>query len=188
MLDLDKIKTLLKTRDRVVLDLDKLKPAAVLMPYFIKDNKEHLLLTVRSNQVANHKGQISFPGGYQEQGESLETCALREAWEEVGIKPLDANVIGITDDIVTVSSYRVTPFLAEIPYPYELKGNQFEISEILEVPLEPLLDEKNITKNIISSNHGDFAVYYFHWERYIIWGATGRIIANLLNLTYGKDL
>ncbi len=188
MLDLKNTETVLEKRERVTIKLDKLKPAAVLIPYFIKDEKEHLLLTVRSQKVANHKGQIAFPGGNQEEGEGVTECALRETWEEVGILPKDVKIIGKTDDIVTVSSFRVTPVLARVPYPYEWEKNDFEIDEIIEVPILPLLDEKNITKNIITSSQGNFAVYYFQWGSYNIWGATGRIVANFLNLLYGKDL
>lgn len=188
MLDLDDVKSELTNRDRIVLKLDDLKPAAVLMPYFIKDGREHLLLTVRSQKVAEHKGQIAFPGGHVEPGEPLLDCALREAKEEVNIDPDDVKILGSIDDIVTVTSYRVTPFLGQIPYPYEFIKSDYEIDEIIEVPIAPLLDEKNITKNMIASTTGEFAVYYFQWGDYVIWGATGRILANLLNLLYGKDL
>lgn len=188
MLNWEKTESVITGRDRVVLSEKSLKPAAILMPYFIKDGKEHILLTVRSQQVPLHKGQIAFPGGRQEPGEDLETTALREAEEEVGIHPQDVELIGPTDDIVTITSYRVTPFLGKIPYPYEFNRNPEEIAEILLVPFEALLAEENITKNVVSSSIGEFPLYYFNWNSHVIWGATGRILANLLNLLYGKDL
>jgi 8-oxo-dGTP pyrophosphatase MutT (NUDIX family) len=188
VLDLEKVKQDLASRQCRELSLDSLKSAAVLMPYLVKDGKEHILLTVRSQTVANHKGQIAFPGGHQDPGEDLQTTALRETHEEVGIDPSDVEIIGILDDIVTISSYRVRPYLGRVPYPYTYKCSSEEIDEILLVPFEELLDEKNITINSISSNQGEFSVYYFHWNGHVIWGATGRILAQLINLLYGKDL
>lgn len=188
MLNWEKTESIITGRDRVVLSEKSLKPAAVLMPYFIKDGKEHLLLTVRSQQVPQHKGQIAFPGGRQEPGENLATTALRETEEEIGILPKNVALIGPTDDIVTITSYRVTPFLGKIPYPYEFKRNPEEISKILLIPMEELLADENITKNVVSSSIGEYPLYYFQWGSHVIWGATGRILANLLNVLYEKDL
>jgi 8-oxo-dGTP pyrophosphatase MutT (NUDIX family) len=188
-LDLNEVKNTLKARERREIDLDSLKPAAILMPYFIKDGKEHLVLTKRSEGVAHHKGQVAFPGGHQELGEDLQTAALREAHEEVGIDPADVEVLGALDDIVTVSSYRVTPFLGKIPYPYDFVACDDEIAKLLLVPIENLTREENIGINKVSGEAlRDHRIYYFEWGGDPIWGATGRIVAQFLNLFYGKDL
>ena len=188
MIDPLQIKQQLSDRERLVLTEPSLKSAAVLMPYFIDNGREYLVLTVRSDQVRYHKGQIAFPGGNQDPGESLKTTALREAHEEVGIDPADVEILGAIDDIATVTSYRVTPYLGKIPHPYDFQLQETEIAELITVPINALLDDKNITQNTLSGSEGIFSVYYFRWEDYVIWGATGRILAQLLNILYGKDL
>lgn len=189
MLDLEKVKSDLAGRQRQVLNEPSLKPAAVLMPLLVRDRREHLILTRRTETVRHHKGQIAFPGGHQDPGEDLLATALRETYEEIGVSPKDVQVIGAIDDIATITNFRVTPFLGTIPYPYDFTLEKREIAELLLVPVEALLDENNITKNLISGRDGtSFEVYYFDWEGTVIWGATGRIVAQLLNLLFGKDL
>ena len=89
-----------------------------------------------------HKGEISFPGGvYDKGGPDLERTALREAFEEIGLKGNDVQIIGVLDDIVTVTEFIVTPIVGLFPYPYPFKVSEVEIAELIEVPLSSLLDE-----------------------------------------------
>lgn len=188
MIDIQSAKNLLAERNQNKIPLETLAPAAVLIPYFVHNGREHLVLTKRSDTVATHKGQIAFPGGKPLEGETHLETALRETHEEVGITPSDVDVIGPLDDIVTVTSFRVRPYFGVIPYPYDFKICTQEIAELLLVPLDALVDEKNISKNLISNGDNQFSVYYFDWGAHCIWGATARILAQFLNLFYGKDL
>ena len=94
-------------------------PAGVLIPMYEKDGEHFVIFTLRTETVEHHKGQISFPGGAFNPGdENLLDTALRESFEEIGLFPSDVEVMGELDDQVTVSNFRITPFVGFIPYPY----------------------------------------------------------------------
>jgi 8-oxo-dGTP pyrophosphatase MutT (NUDIX family) len=99
---LDQIRKTLSSRERRVIEHPPFFHAAVLVPLFKKRENCHLLFTKRSDQVKHHKGEISFPGGVvDEEDLELERTALREAFEEIGLKEKDVQIIGVLDDIVT---------------------------------------------------------------------------------------
>ncbi|MBW1839770.1 MAG: CoA pyrophosphatase, partial [Deltaproteobacteria bacterium] len=100
----EKLKELLLQRKRKVVFDDHLKHSAVLIPLFIKDGEYHILFIKRSQEVENHKGEISFPGGLCEKSDGgPEETALREAFEETGIRSQDVKVLGTLDDMKTIS-------------------------------------------------------------------------------------
>ena len=186
-IDLEQAKRVLQVRERDVIPLELLRPAAVLIPYYEKDGEGHLVLTKRSSTVDTHKGQVAFPGGKQEEGEDLLTTALRETHEELGISPDDVEIIGPLDDIVTISDFRVTPYFGRIPHPYDYVLSEDEIESVFATPLSALMDDGNLVKNIITHEGNQYATYYFDWDGYTIWGATGRIVVQFLKLFFGKD-
>ena len=116
------------------------RKAAVLIPFFYKNDTPHLLFTKRTETVEHHKGQISFPGGMHDAGDAdlLET-ALRETWEEMGIRTEDVTILGRTDNFLTNTHFLVTPYVGYFPYPYAFNINPDEIAHIIEVPLDLLL-------------------------------------------------
>lgn len=161
-------------------------PAAVLIPLIIDANERMLLFTRRAPDLDDHPGQISFPGGRQEAGDTdLVDTALREAHEEIGLEPSRCTLHGSLDPIITVTGFEVIPFLGEVPNgPYE--RNPSEVAEILSVPVEALLDERNYEAAIREHpNNGETTVHYFTVDGTTIWGATARILVQLLELTYG---
>jgi len=166
-----------------------LKRAAVLIPLFRAGSEYRILFTKRTDSVEAHKGQISFPGGRieQEDGSPLET-ALREADEEIGLSRKDVTVLGQMDDARTVSSnYLVYPFVGLIPYPYEFKTSAREVKELLEVPFQVFLSGDSAGENIPVVYEGD--TYHGLAYRYmgeVIWGATARIMQNLVHLVKRK--
>ena len=96
----------------------RLKNAAVLVPLTYVQNEWHLLFTRRTDRVHSHKGQVSFPGGASDEGETTpEQTALREADEEIGLRPADVKVLGMLSQLITISSFRVTPIVGIIPWP-----------------------------------------------------------------------
>lgn len=180
----EKLKELLLQRKRRVVFDDHLKHSAVLIPLFIKDGEYHILFIKRSQEVENHKGEISFPGGLCEKSDGgPEETALREAFEETGIRSQDVKVLGTPDDMKTISTnYRVTPVAGVIPYPYSFTIQKAEVDEIIEIPLTHLLDEGNGLEESITREGKTYTGFVYHYKDYLIWGATARILKNLLDI------
>jgi len=157
--------------------------AAVLVPLFKKGMDCHLLFTKRSEQVKYHKGEISFPGGVVDEEDSeLVQTALREAFEEIGLKENDVQVIGMLDDILTITEFIVTPIVGLFPYPYPFKISEVEIAELIEVPLSFLLNGDCFSeREIFRGGHKEIVDAYQYGE-YVIWGATARILKQFLDL------
>lgn len=159
--------------------------AAVLIPFFDKNNDAHILFTVRTEDVEHHKGQISFPGGAREdQDRSLTDTALRECNEEIGIPKNIVNVIGKLDDFPTITDFLVTPFVATLPYPYPYEINTAEVAEILEVPLELFLSDKHFEVKNWTHKDKTYPVYFYHFNDHVIWGATAFIINRFVDLIF----
>jgi len=183
-----KIKDILACREKVCIDQPGLIRAAVLIPLFMKNGEYHVLLTRRTERVSHHKGQISFPGGRQDHGEDLLATALREAKEEMGIEEKDVRILGELDDICTFASdFCIAPFVGLIPYPYPFKINRNEIEEIIEVPLSVFLDETKFREELGSRNGEPVPVYFYQHHEHTIWGATARILKQLMDLIPKED-
>ena len=185
----EKIKEILACRDKACIDEPGLIRAAVLIPLFKKDGEYHVLLTRRTDKVGTHKGQISFPGGKRDEGEDLLSTALREAKEEMGIAEKDVRILGELDDMCTFSSdFCIAPFVGLIPYPYSFQINRYEIEEIIEVPLSLFLDEAKFREELRSRNGELVPVYFYQHNEHTIWGATARILKQLMDLLSREDL
>jgi 8-oxo-dGTP pyrophosphatase MutT (NUDIX family) len=180
---IDQVRKILNMRERKMIEQPSLARAAVLVPLFEKGGACHIVFTKRSDKVRYHKGEISFPGGVVDEGDSeLQRTALREAFEEIGLKENDVQVIGVLDDIVTTTQFIVTPFVGLFPYPYSFKLSPIEIAELIEVPLSALLDEDCFSEREIIRGAGKEVVYAYQYENHIIWGATARILRQFLDL------
>ena len=184
-----KIKEILACRGKACIEDPRFKRAAVLIPFFKKNGEYHILFTRRTDMVEHHKGQISFPGGRQdEKDKDLLTTALREAREEMGIEKKDVRILGELDDICTATTdFCVSPFVALIPYPYPFKVNSQEIEEVLEVPLSVLLDESRFRQELHKGDGKPFLVYFYQHKDHTIWGATATILKQLLDLLPEED-
>jgi 8-oxo-dGTP pyrophosphatase MutT (NUDIX family) len=179
----DQIGKILSSRKRRVIEHPPFSHAAVLVPLFKKGKDCHLLFTKRSDQVKYHKGEISFPGGVvDEEDLELISTALREAHEEIGLKKSDVQIIGILDDIVTITEFIVTPIVGLFPYPYPFKVSEVEIAELIEVPLSSLLDDECFSEQEIIRSSQREVVYAYQYEKHLIWGATARILKQFLDL------
>lgn len=183
----DKIRKILGARKKEVISGGGLTPSAVLLPLFRKEGEIYLLFTRRTESVKDHKGQISFPGGTQDEGdEELWVTALRESYEEIGVKSEDVKILGELDDITTITNYCISPFVGVIPYPYEFVVNKAEIAELIEVPISALLDPKIFTEEKAYIYQGRlYPVYYFNYGKTVIWGATAKILKQFLELIFG---
>jgi len=180
---IDQVRKILHARNRRIIEQPPFARAAVLVPLFEKGEACHMIFTKRSDNVRYHKGEISFPGGvFDERDGKLQRTALRETFEEIGLKEKDVQIIGVLDDIVTVTQFIVTPFVGLFPYPYPFKLNPIEIAELIEVPLSALLDKDCFSEREIIRGTGKEVVNAYQYENHVIWGATARILQQFLDL------
>ena len=160
--------------------------AAVIVPIFFKDQEAHLLFTKRTDKVEHHKGQISFPGGMQDTNDNdLKETAMREIWEEMGIKAKDITMLGRTDNFLTNTNFMITPYVAHFPYPYPYIVNKDEISSILEVPLSYLLNPVIFRIEEWKRNGVLWDVHFYDYYGENIWGVTGFLLSNFLSIVFG---
>jgi 8-oxo-dGTP pyrophosphatase MutT (NUDIX family) len=165
---------------------EKLAPSAVLLLLFEREGECHILLTKRSDKVAHHKGEISFPGGTVDPDDRdfLHT-ALREGTEEIGLHSRDVTILGRLDDIFTVTTgFIITPYVGLIPHPYPFQINTDEIAELIFLPLQALGEESQVRTSQLTWEGKKIALYDFHVQGHVIWGATARILKQFIDLTY----
>lgn len=165
---------------------EPLKCAAVLMPLVWRDREWHLLFTRRTDNVESHKGQVSFPGGGCDTDETVaEQTALREAYEEIGLRPADVRLLGRLNDMLTITHFQVTPVVGVIPWPYDFQLSLEEVSCVFTIPLDwlakrenwdehfPVVDGELLTWPVIS---------YRPYQGEILWGASARMTQAFLKI------
>ena len=159
-------------------------PAGVLLPVYCKQGQYCILFTRRTDNVKEHKGQISFPGGaYQEGDGRLVNTALRECAEEIGLVAEEVEILGELDDTISITSnYIISPFVAFIPWPYQFKVNREEIEELVEVPISVLLNRGNLPQETKIIDGRVITSYFYHYQGEIIWGATAKILNQFLDV------
>ncbi len=127
--------------------------AAVLLPLVWWKEGWHLVFTRRTEVVENHKGQVSFPGGGCEVGESTpEQTALREAGEEIGLDPADVRLLGKLNEVLTITRYRVTPVVGVMPWPYAIRPEPAEVERVFTIPLDWLADPRQLGRTVSLSS------------------------------------
>ncbi len=179
----DSIQKILKTRKKHSVTLKDFRASAVLVPFFLKEKEPYLLFTVRNFKVRHHKGEVCFPGGTSDKKDpDLKHTALRECEEEIGISSKDIEILGELDDFVTPTFYRITPFVGKIPYPYSLQINFHEIADVLEVPLSCFMDETKLRIEHFDLFGESVEIPFYSWKDHTIWGATARIVRQLVGL------
>ena len=182
---LQRLRELVARRPAMEIVAPQYKRACVLIP-FVRNHSGgwSILFTRRSENLAAHSGQIAFPGGGVEPGESLEAAAIREAREEVGIPPERVELIGRLDDIVTHSGFLVAPFVGVLHERIDYVLQASEVVEVFEVPIEALLDPRNPEVRYVPFRGRRFPAYFYGYESYEIWGLTGRMLKALLDLVW----
>jgi 8-oxo-dGTP pyrophosphatase MutT (NUDIX family) len=164
------------------------RPAAVLCPIFDDGDQAWMILTRRSSSLRLHTGEVSFPGGRLDEGEEAVAAALREAHEEVGIDPATVEVIGRLSTITTVRNPSpINPFVALLnggrP---RLVPNPAEVERVITVPVAELFAEEVYREE--SWDLGDYGVrpfYFFELIGDTVWGATARIVRELIDVVWG---
>jgi len=167
------------------------RPAAVLIPIYQDENGDwHVLYTRRTDELEEHRGQVSFPGGLIEDGDGdVQQAALRETFEEIGIQPEDVDILGALDSLLTVTQFQIAPIVGRIPWPYKFNLNTSEVAKVFSVPISWLSDPENLEiryrQAVVPGR--DIPVYYFRpYLGETIWGATARITLNLLERVRGQ--
>jgi 8-oxo-dGTP pyrophosphatase MutT (NUDIX family) len=166
-----------------------LAPSAVLVALFEEDGEARAVLTRRSDRLRSHRGQVSLPGGRIEPGETVEAAALREAAEEVGMDPGTVRFEGWLDPVVTYgSSSLMLPVVGSLGRRPSLVANPTEVDRVFDVALSDLVadgvfHEERWTvpgRPVGGSADGSFPVWFFEVAGETVWGATARILVDLL--------
>jgi 8-oxo-dGTP pyrophosphatase MutT (NUDIX family) len=185
----DRVITVLNGRARVRYDDSKLRPAAVLLPFFATSSPEepHVWLLRRSDELRTHAGQVAFPGGQPDPDDAdLLATALRETNEEIALPPEAVQVLGALDEHATVTGYVITPYVGWIDASFQPTAHATEVSRVFAVPLavfeaapEPLTVRWGSTKRIVLS---------YRAEGEVIWGATAAILRGFVTLMAGSQV
>jgi 8-oxo-dGTP pyrophosphatase MutT (NUDIX family) len=181
------ISSRLGSRTRKKIFVEKLKPAAVLIPVSFIEERPQIILTKRSMNVQHHKGEISFPGGHAESDDAspVET-ALREAEEEIGIRSGDVDILGLLDDYITISGFHITPAVGIVPWPYELKINS-ESETLLFLPLADVLSDDAWMMEKASIKGHEFELFCLETADGVIWGATAKMLRQFAEVLLDRE-
>lgn len=156
-----------------------LRPAAVLLPLLQAEEDWCLLYTRRADGMETHKGQVAFPGGAAEAGETPEQTALRESEEEIGLSPAHVSLLGRLPPFITISHFLVTPVVGLIPWPYVFRVYTPEVARIFTLPLAWLSNPQNFME-FTRSNPQRSVIAYLPRENEILWGATACMTVTFL--------
>src|SRR5512140_1076721 len=165
-----------------VTDETRLKCAAVLIPLLWQDDQWSLLFTRRTEHVESHKGQVSFPGGGCDEGElTAEETALREAQEEIGLDPGQVRILGRLANMITITSFHVTPVVGVIEWPTVFAVGQHEVERVFTIPLYWLADTRNRWEFTMPGRDRGLIAYH-PYDGELLWGATARMTVDFLRV------
>ena len=168
---------------------DGLAHSAVLVPLYIAHSELWVLLTRRSDSLPHHTGQIAFPGGAAEAGDADEVAtALRETEEEIGIPASQVLVLGQLDDLATPTGFIISPVVGAIPYPFEVQLAAGEVEAVLPVPFSFLANPEMIEHQVFEHRGKQVVSPVYHYRGRRVWGATAKIIADLVQRLTGTML
>lgn len=179
-----RLRGILAGRPAIEIDAPQFRRAAVLVPLIRDADRWTILFSRRSPNLAAHSGQIAFPGGGVERGETLEAAAVREAEEEVGIHAGAVELIGRLDDVVTNSGFLVAPFVGVVRERIEYVLQELEVDEVFEVPVDALLASEQPDVQYVAFRDRRYPAYFYRYEGREIWGLTGRMLKSFLDLVW----
>jgi 8-oxo-dGTP pyrophosphatase MutT (NUDIX family) len=181
---------------------DTSRPAAVLIPLYHASDEDRLnhswqvLLTRRTEAVAEHQGQVAFPGGRAEITDPTpESTALREAREEIGLDPSQVRILGRMNRLRTITNYCVTPVVGIIPWPYPIQLEEIEVSRVFSIPLDWLADPEHheIHYRTVPEPYDQIlkekthpVIYFQSYQDELLWGVSAEITVNLINILFNK--
>ena len=169
-------------------DLDGMRRSAVLVALYDGPQGAEVVLTRRAQHLRNHNGEVSFPGGRLDPGETPVQAALRESHEEVCLDRADVEVIGELDHLVTVvSRSHIVPVVGRLRAKPDLRAGTTEVDRILYVPLAELLRSDTYLEEQWGNGPLERSIHFFHLDDETIWGATGRMLVQLLAIATGVE-
>lgn len=160
------------------------RSASVLIPLLREDDHWHLLFTRRNAALAEHSGQVAFPGGRAEPEDlNPEITALREAQEEIGLDPADVRILGRLKNFQTITNYQVTPIVGVMPWPYSLRLAEDEVSRVFTIPLEWLINPANheLRPRVLPPPFDPISIIYFNlYDGELLWGISAQFTLSLI--------
>ena len=164
-----------------------------IVPY--SDKPYDLVIIHRTNRGSKHRGEMAFPGGKIEpKDKSLQTTALREAEEEIGVPRESVKILGCLHDFPTMTRYIITPFLGIINKDQKLVKEKREVQNIIKVPISFFINKSNFKEHAMDLEGKNFPVFYFNYKdqkdgkKYTIWGATAYMIVAFIETIYDYKL
>ena len=180
-----------KVRERVpeyrprLVEAAGLPEAGVLVPVTCVDNEPEIILTLRSNSLSTHSGEVALPGGRRDPGDvDLSYTALREAHEEIGLLPDLVEVVGPLGSLVSRFGIKVTPYVGIVPDVFDLRPNESEIQEVFRVPVSFFLGDNREMTHRIDYEGRSWYVPSYRYEGFKIWGLTALILVDLMNVAF----
>ena len=162
---------------------DDARGAAVLVLLYPHEGQWHVPFTARPDTMTDHAGQVSFPGGMIEPGETSQQAALRELHEELGIASEGIELLGQLSPLyLYVTNFAITPWVAALTERPEMHPNPHEVAEVLEVPIEYLLDPANKGRAPWSHQGIQFHAPFIGFQGHKIWGATSMMLGEFLTI------
>lgn len=170
--------------------VSRMTPAAVLIPLISINHAWHVLYIRRATNINDHhSGQVAFPGGrHDPEDVDMETTALREANEEIGLMPQDVRVIGCLNEHYSTTDYRIRPVVGAIPWPYSLRIEKKEVSRWFTIPFDWLANPDNREIRHQQSSAGEPhipTIYFRNYQGEHLWGASAKITVELLETLEG---
>ena len=164
----------------IALPIDGLRPSAVLVALIERPEGLTVLFTQRADQLRKHAGQVAFPGGGAEPGETPWRTALREANEEVGLDPALVRIGGLARPYHTITGFHIVPVIGFVAHPPAFTPNAGEVADVFEVPFAHLMDPANHERRHRELPPGPPRWYWaITWQERLIWGATAGMVRGI---------